>query len=83
MTEQLLLRPADGIFEIILNRPERYNAITDAMLTGMREAADSFASRRDLRVLLIRANGKYFSSGADLSPELSPNVGASTLDGRL
>ena len=83
MTEQLLLRPADGIFEIILNRPERYNAITDAMLTEMRDATDLFASRRDLRVLLIRANGKYFSSGADVNPDLSPNVGASTLDGRL
>lgn len=74
---------ADGaILEVVLNRPEKYNAISDEMLARLREAADRFDSTRALRVMLIRANGKYFSSGVEVNPEISPDVGDSTLDGR-
>jgi enoyl-CoA hydratase/carnithine racemase len=78
---QLLIREHDTVLEVTFNRPEKYNAISDAMLDGLRGAIDSFATRRDLRVMLLRAVGKYFTSGVEVSPEISPDV-SGTLDGR-
>jgi enoyl-CoA hydratase/carnithine racemase len=82
MTTAVLISEDDGILDVVLNRPEKYNAISDDMLQRLREAADLFSSRRDLRVMLIRANGKYFSAGVEINPDISPDVGNSTLDGR-
>jgi enoyl-CoA hydratase len=82
MTEHLLVSDRDGILELVFNRPEKYNAITDAMWDGLRDAVALFGGRRDLRVLLIRANGKYFSAGSDVNPKTVPDFAGSTLDGR-
>jgi enoyl-CoA hydratase len=79
---QLLVTDREGILEVILNRPEKYNAISDAMWDGLRETVSLFGARRDLRVMLIRAHGKYFSAGSDLNTETTPEFGGSTLDGR-
>ena len=74
MTEPVVLvSERDHILEVVLNRPEKYNALTIDMADGMFEASQTFASRRDLRVMLIRAKGKYFSAGADLNGGLFPD----------
>lgn len=82
MTEQLATAELDGILEVTLNRPDKRNAISDAMWDALREAADRFSTRPDLRVMLIKANGKYFSSGSDLNPQTVPDFHGSTLNGR-
>jgi enoyl-CoA hydratase/carnithine racemase len=82
MNDQLLLAERDGVFEVTLNRPEKYNAISDGMLEGLRGAIDTFTSRRDLRVMLLCAVGKYFTAGVEINPDISPDVAGSTLDGR-
>ncbi|MFP5306703.1 MAG: enoyl-CoA hydratase/isomerase family protein, partial [Gammaproteobacteria bacterium] len=82
MSEQLLIKPQDAVLEITLNRPEKLNALSDAMVRGLAAAVEDFASRRELRVMLIRATGKYFTAGMELSADISPDVGGSTLDGR-
>jgi enoyl-CoA hydratase len=82
MTSQLTIHAEGGILEVVFNRPEKYNAISDEMLEGLRAAAGTLASTRELRVMLIRANGKYFSAGVEVNPAISPDVGDSTLDGR-
>jgi enoyl-CoA hydratase len=78
----LLLSEHDGVLEVTFNRPQKYNAISDDMLDGLRGAIELFETRRDLRVMLLRAVGKYFSSGVEVSPSISPDEGTSTLDGR-
>jgi len=82
MQEQLLLAEHEGVFEVTFNRPEKYNAISDGMLEGLRGAIDTFTSRRDLRVMLLSAVGKYFTAGVEVNPDISPDVSGSTLDGR-
>jgi enoyl-CoA hydratase len=82
MTEQLLVCERDELLEVTLNRPDKYNAVTDAMWDGLREAVFLFGARRDLRLMLIRSTGKYFSAGSDLNPETVPDFAGSTLDGR-
>lgn len=82
MEPVILVQEREGILELVLNRPTKYNALSDEMIDGLDQAVERFASCRELRVMLIRANGKYFSAGVDINPQISPSVGDSTLDGR-
>ena len=51
---------------LILNRPERLNAIGPRMLENLLEAAHWFDSHRELRVVATSGAGRAFSAGADL-----------------
>lgn len=82
MSDHLHLSEADGVVEIVFNRPDKLNAISDAMLDALRAAVQDFAARREARVLLIRGEGPHFSSGVEVTGDISPEVGGSTLDGR-
>lgn len=66
-SSHLICNEQDGIIEVIFNRPEKFNALTREMYDGLARAVDALSSRQDLRVMLIRASGKYFSAGMDLS----------------
>ena len=55
-----------GIMVCTLNRPEKLNAITREMMDLMTDAVIRFRDTADLKVLLFRAAGRYFSAGADL-----------------
>jgi len=52
---------------ITLNRPEVYNALNDAMIIALSEAIDAFLDNSAINLILLNANGKHFSSGADLN----------------
>ncbi|MDO8432317.1 MAG: enoyl-CoA hydratase/isomerase family protein [Candidatus Binatus sp.] len=51
---------------LILNRPERLNAIGATMLLELAEAARWFDRHRELRVVIVSGAGRAFSAGADL-----------------
>lgn len=51
---------------LILNRPERLNAIGATMLQELAEAARWFDTYRELRVVVVSGAGRAFSAGADL-----------------
>jgi enoyl-CoA hydratase/carnithine racemase len=69
----LLVSDADGILELVLNRPAKLNAINGEMYDALIEQTGRFAGDPTLRVMLIRARGKYFSAGVDLNSELGPD----------
>ena len=56
----------NGVAEITLNRPEVYNVYNEVFLESLRAAYLNFGSNPDVRVILLRGNGKYFSAGADV-----------------
>lgn len=65
--ESILLREEeDGICTLTLNRPAQYNALSGEMLSALQEALDEVGARRDIRVVIIAANGKAFCAGHDL-----------------
>jgi enoyl-CoA hydratase/carnithine racemase len=68
----VLVSDADGILELVLNRPAKLNAITGEMYDIIVEQTARFAVDRSLRVMLLRANGKYFSAGVDLNGAMAP-----------
>jgi enoyl-CoA hydratase len=78
MSEQdLLVEEIGPILQVTFNRPEKLNALNKEIITGVRAAVDHYATRDDLRVFLIRAKGRYFSAGADLSGAGAPRPPAS------
>lgn len=63
----ILFSCADGIAEIVLNRPEKRNALNPEMIVRLARAWDDIANDPTIRVVLLRGNGdKTFCAGADL-----------------
>ncbi len=56
----------DGVAEIVLNRPDAGNALDPALVAAFGDAVAGLAGRDDVRVALLRAEGKMFSVGGDL-----------------
>jgi len=52
---------------ITLNRPEKRNALNAGVVTELREAFSRGSVDKDVKVMVLRANGKAFCAGADLA----------------
>ena len=67
MSELVLAQSRDLVFEIVLNRPEKRNAIHWPLLKALGEALDQAEKTPGARAILIRGEGQVFSSGIDLT----------------
>ena len=56
-----------GVAELILNRVEKHNAFDEVMINEMITVIEAFAKNDHCNMLIVRANGKNFSAGADLN----------------
>lgn len=57
----------DGaVAELVLNRPDKLNAIDEAVLDGLGDALDRVEAARAVRAVVVRGEGRAFSAGADL-----------------
>jgi enoyl-CoA hydratase len=79
MTDQLHLitEEQDGILIATLNRPDKLNALSAETMRLFEAALHHFRDMPALKVMLIRANGRYFSAGADLhsgTPSAQPRT---------
>ncbi|MBI4375964.1 MAG: enoyl-CoA hydratase/isomerase family protein [Elusimicrobia bacterium] len=54
------------VSEVVLNRPEVRNAMSDRTLDEITHAFRNFAMDGELRAVLVRAEGKDFCAGADI-----------------
>lgn len=66
MTDLVLYDVADGIATLTLNRPEVANAQNAALLDQLDALWTRAAEDDQVRVIVLQANGKHFSSGHDL-----------------
>ncbi len=57
--------------EVVLNRPEKRNALIGAMYTAMAEAIEQADADRDVRSVLFSGNGTAFTAGNDLQDFVS------------
>lgn len=57
----------ESVAWISLSRPEVRNALNDAMISELTTAFDWLNSRDDVRVVVLRGEGKSFCAGADLN----------------
>ena len=67
MYQHLELIKRGAIAELWLNRPDRLNALSVALLMEIRAAATEIDLDPEVRVLLVRGRGRAFSAGADLA----------------
>ena len=73
----LLERPAAGVVQLTLNRPDRYNAMTVTMFDELESIARAIGDDRDVRVVILTGAGKAFCAGYDLDEaEELPSLGA-------
>jgi len=64
---EILFEASDGIAEITLNRPEKRNALNDALIGRLKETLQNADQDKTLRAIVIKGAGADFCSGADLS----------------
>ena len=63
----VLTSAGDGVGRIVLNRPDKRNALTHAMMTAILAALDEFGRDDAIRVVVLSARGSSFCAGVDLA----------------
>jgi len=66
MTSHILTSIEDGVLRLTLSRPEKKNALTNAMYGELAAALDRAESDASIRVVLFEAEGDAFTAGNDL-----------------
>jgi methylglutaconyl-CoA hydratase len=56
-----------GLARITLNRPDKRNALNDAVIAGLKDALNRANEEPAIRVIVLTGAGKDFCAGADLS----------------
>ncbi len=64
----------EGIGIITLNRPEKRNALSTNLMAEMIHLLRAIKANKEVRVLIIKAEGKVFSSGHDLAEMLGKDA---------
>jgi enoyl-CoA hydratase/carnithine racemase len=62
-----LLEESPGVFELVIDRPDRRNALTEEMMLALDDVVRSVNARADAVAVVVRGNGGSFCAGADLS----------------
>ncbi|MBM9461540.1 enoyl-CoA hydratase/isomerase family protein [Nocardioides sp. zg-536] len=62
-----LERPAAGVALLVLDQPDKRNAMSEEMTASWVAAIDHLAADPTLRVLVVTGEGRAFTSGGDLS----------------
>lgn len=67
MQDCVKISVADGIAEIRLNRPEKMNAVNDALIAQLDAAGRAVAQRNDVRAVVLSGEGRAFCAGLDMA----------------
>src|SRR5580698_1222232 len=59
---------------VTLNRPQRRNALSLALMQELIDCLTTIGERRDLRTVILSAEGKVFCSGHDLSEMVGRDI---------
>jgi enoyl-CoA hydratase/carnithine racemase len=77
MGEHIRIEKADGVLTLVMARAEKKNALSDAMYKALADALESSNDDRDVRVILIQAEGDMFTAGNDLGEFAAVNASGS------
>lgn len=76
MSESVRIELNDGILSVTLARPEKKNAITQAMYAALSEATERARTDAAVKVLLFKGEGDSFSAGNDIADFIA--IGSAT-----
>lgn len=77
--KEILYEIKNGAANITLNRPDKRNALNDQLINDLRDAIAAADTDDQVRVIMLRAAGKDFCAGADLS-QLDKSAQASIIE---
>ena len=64
---EILTATENAVLTVTLNRPDKRNALNDALVNDLKKALREADNDKNLRAVLIKGAGRDFCSGADLS----------------
>ncbi len=69
MSDKTVILETDdrGVASLTLNRPDIHNAFDDVLIGHMLKALETVDADPEIRVLVLRSEGRSFSAGADLN----------------
>jgi len=67
MADVLTVNREGAVVTLTLNRPDKRNALNDALVTELKAILRTLASDEGARVLILTGAGTVFSAGADLA----------------
>ena len=56
----------DGVADVRLNRPEKYNALSQPMFKAIIDAGEQLRDDKSLRAVVLSGNGRGFCAGLDM-----------------
>lgn len=71
------LEESDGIVTVTFTRDDKRNAVSRPMFDLIDQAVAALEERDEVRVMVIRSEGRYFTSGVDIST-MQGNLGEGT-----
>lgn len=80
MTDHILSEKSNGVLTLTMNRPEKKNALTRAMYQALADGILGAEQDKDVRCVLIQAEGDMFTAGNDLADFAAVNSGDSSAD---
>lgn len=66
MSDHILVERADGVMKVVMNRPDKKNALTEAMYAAMGDAIEAAHAEQDVRVIYFTGADGAFTAGNDL-----------------
>ena len=67
MQEELVtVEIKDGVADVRLNRPEKYNALSQPMFRAIIETGERLRDEKSLRAVVLSGNGRGFCAGLDM-----------------
>lgn len=71
-TEGLAVELDGGVLRLVLDRPDKRNALSDDMVLGLADAVDVAGRDERVRVIVLGSSGDHFCAGADIVARNAP-----------
>ncbi|MBI4515938.1 MAG: crotonase/enoyl-CoA hydratase family protein [Deltaproteobacteria bacterium] len=75
MSDRVSVSLKDGVADVRLNRPEKLNALDQAMFEGLVETGKALAADRALRAVVLSGTGRAFCAGLDFASFMAMAAG--------
>lgn len=67
MTDVLKYSVEEGVAQVVINRPDKMNALNNELMNALIETGESIKSDPSVRVVVLSGEGKNFCGGLDMS----------------
>ena len=67
MSDRVIVSKQDGVADVRMNRPDKLNALDQAMFEGLTETGRALAADKSLRAVVLSGEGRAFCAGLDFA----------------